>query len=151
MRVMLLKNSAQVYSSNWYLVFGDWSKIGDTNTLVDLGRDDAALNALEKVPTGVGRWAFEQVFLTHGHYDDVELLRTIRDRFLPTVCASSSEVEEAERILQDDDELKAGDGTFEVLHTPGYSSDSLCLYCGEEEMLFAGDTSLLDPVQRGHL
>jgi glyoxylase-like metal-dependent hydrolase (beta-lactamase superfamily II) len=39
--------------------------------------------------------------------------------------------------------LKAGDRVFEVLHTPGHSSDSICLYCPEEGALFAGDTPLL--------
>jgi glyoxylase-like metal-dependent hydrolase (beta-lactamase superfamily II) len=41
------------------------------------------------------------------------------------------------------DELKAGGRVFEVLHTPGHSSDSICLYCPEEGVLFAGDTTLL--------
>jgi glyoxylase-like metal-dependent hydrolase (beta-lactamase superfamily II) len=32
---------------------------------------------------------------------------------------------------------------FEVIHTPGHSTDSICLYCEEERVLFAGDTPLI--------
>lgn len=143
MRVILLENSGRIYSSNVYLVLGDWSGVSDVNTLVDAGRDPAVLDALAHAPTGVGKRAVEQVVLTHGHYDHVELLGAIRDRFQPTVCAFRGGLEGADRVLQDGDELKAGDETFEVLHTPGHSSDSICLYCHREGALFAGDTPLL--------
>ena len=143
MRVILLENSGLLYSSNAYLVLGDWSAIGDVNTLIDVGRDPAVLDALELAPTGVGKRAVEQVVLTHGHYDHVEVLGAIRKRFQPTVCAFHGAVEGVDRVLRDGDELQAGDRTFEVLHTPGHSSDSICLYCPEEGALFAGDTTLL--------
>jgi hydroxyacylglutathione hydrolase len=142
-RVILLENSRQEYSCNVYLVLGDWSRICDVNTLIDVGRDPAVLDALAQAPTGVGKRAVEQVLLTHGHYDHVELLETMRQRFQPTVCAFSGAVEGVDRVLRDGDELKAGDRAFEVLHTPGHSSDSICFYCPEEGVLFAGDTPLL--------
>lgn len=140
---MLLENSGRIYSSNVYLVLGDWSAIADMNTLVDVGRDPAVLDSLAKAPTGVGKRAVEQVVLTHGHYDHVELLGTIRDRFHPALCAYSGVAEGTDRVLQDGDELRAGDATLEVLHTPGHSSDSICLYSRKQGALFAGDTTLL--------
>jgi glyoxylase-like metal-dependent hydrolase (beta-lactamase superfamily II) len=142
-RVILLKNSGQVYSCNVYLVLGDWSGVSDVNTLIDVGRDPAVLDALAHAPTGVGKRAVEQVLLTHGHYDHVELLDALRARFQPRVCAFSGAVEGVDRVLRDGDLLKAGDRILEVLHTPGHSSDSICLYCPEEAVLFAGDTTLL--------
>jgi glyoxylase-like metal-dependent hydrolase (beta-lactamase superfamily II) len=39
--------------------------------------------------------------------------------------------------------VSLGDRRFEVLHTPGHSEDSMCLYCPEDHVLFSGDT----PVQ----
>ena len=36
-----------------------------------------------------------------------------------------------------------GDGYFETIHTPGHSSDSICLYNQAEGVLFAGDSPLL--------
>lgn len=143
MRVILLANSGLVYTSNVYLVLGDWSAIGDVNTLVDVGRDRAILDSLAKAPTGVGKRAVEQVLLTHGHYDHTELLSEIRRQYRPTVCAFQGALDGADRVLRDGDEVKAGDRTFEVLHTTGHSSDSICLYCPGEAVLFAGDTTLL--------
>jgi glyoxylase-like metal-dependent hydrolase (beta-lactamase superfamily II) len=36
-----------------------------------------------------------------------------------------------------------GDEDFEVIHMPGHSSDSICLYNRTEGVLFAGDSPLL--------
>ena len=143
MRVMLLENSGRIYSSNVYLLLGDWSGISDVNTLVDVGRDPAILESLANAPTGVGKRAVEQVVLTHGHYDHVELLDSIRNRFHPMVRAFRGVVEGIDSVLHDGSEFKAGDRIFEVLHTPGHSSDSVCFYCRAEQALFAGDTTLL--------
>ena len=143
MRVIRLKDSGLIYSSNVYLVLGNWSGMSDVNTLVDVGRDPAVLDSLAHAPTGVGKRAVEQVVLTHEHFDHVEMLGAIRERYHPTVCAFRGGVDGVDRELHDGDVLKAGDQTFEVLHTPGHSSDSICLFCPEEGVLFAGDTALV--------
>jgi glyoxylase-like metal-dependent hydrolase (beta-lactamase superfamily II) len=44
--------------------------------------------------------------------------------------------------LLDGQVLRLGDREFEVLHTPGHSEDSICLYCARERTLFAGDMPL---------
>jgi glyoxylase-like metal-dependent hydrolase (beta-lactamase superfamily II) len=126
-----------------YLVLGDWSGLGDVNTLVDVGRDPAVIESLTQASTGVGKKAVEQVILTHEHYDHVELLGVIRGLFQPRVRAFRGGLEGVDQALADGDELQAGDRIFEVLHTPGHSSDSICLYCRRDGVLFAGDTQLL--------
>ena len=143
MRVIRLEDSGLVYTSNVYLVLGDWSGMSDVNTLVDVGRDPAVLDSLANAPTGVGKRSVEQVVLTHEHFDHVEMLGAIHERYNPTVCAFGSGMEGVDRELRDGDELKAGDQIFEVLHTTGHSSDSICLFCREEGVLFAGDTTLV--------
>ncbi|WP_010245076.1 MBL fold metallo-hydrolase [Acetivibrio cellulolyticus] len=35
------------------------------------------------------------------------------------------------------------DRVFKVIHTPGHSNDSICLYNSEEKVLFSGDTPLV--------
>jgi len=45
--------------------------------------------------------------------------------------------------LRDGQTLRLADQWFEVIHTPGHTSDSICLYCAEEGVLFSGDTSLM--------
>lgn len=44
------------------------------------------------------------------------------------------------RRLNDGDWFKVGDMRFEVLHTPGHTVGSMCLYDLADELLFAGDT-----------
>jgi len=118
-RVILLENSGQFHSSNVYLLLGNWSRICVVNMLVDVKLDTAVLDALPKAPTGVGKRTLEQVVLTHGHNDHVELREVIRDRCQPVVCAFRSGLEGVDRVPQDSDEMNAGNETFEVLLTLG--------------------------------
>lgn len=45
-----------------------------------------------------------------------------------------------ERMLHDGDEVTVGGSVFTVIETPGHSEGSICLYCPEQRVLFAGDT-----------
>jgi hypothetical protein len=103
--VMRLEDSGRMYTANVHLVLGDWSGLDDVNTLVDAGRDPAVLESLERAPTGVGKRAVEQVVLTHGHHDHIELLGRIRGLFRPRVCAFR-ELEGVDHVLADGEELK---------------------------------------------
>ncbi len=42
-------------------------------------------------------------------------------------------------ILLQEGDLKIGDLTFQVIHTPGHSPGSICLYWTEKKALFTGD------------
>ena len=143
MRIVTLENSGQVYTSQVYLVLGDSSRLEDLNTLVDVGQDPAILAGIEQAPTGIGKWPVEQVVLTHSHSDHCALLPRIRAAFHPKVFAFSPNIEGVDGVLRDGDTIQMGDETFEVIHTPGHSSDSICLYNRTEGVLFAGDTPLL--------
>ena len=44
--------------------------------------------------------------------------------------------------MHDGQFLKAGEDQLQVLHTPGHSSDSVCLYNLKQKLLFSGDTQL---------
>jgi glyoxylase-like metal-dependent hydrolase (beta-lactamase superfamily II) len=143
MRIVILENSRQLYTSQVYLVLGSASRLEDVNTLVDVGQDPAVLESIARAPTGVGKWPVEQVVITHGHSDHCALLPRIREAFHPRVLAYSPNTGGVDRLLRDGDAIKMGDQYFEVIHTPGHSSDSICLYNGTEGVLFAGDTPLL--------
>jgi len=43
-------------------------------------------------------------------------------------------------LLKDGDMISLGDRRFEVLHTPGHSPGSICLWEAETQILFSGDT-----------
>jgi glyoxylase-like metal-dependent hydrolase (beta-lactamase superfamily II) len=143
MRILTLENSGLVYTSQAYLVLGESSRLEDLNTLVDPGQDPAILASIGGAPTGVGKWPVEQVVLTHGHSDHCALLPRICEEFHPKVCAFSRNIFGVDRLLRDGDTIRMGDEDFEVIHTPGHSSDSICLYNEREGVLFAGDSPLL--------
>ena len=143
MRILTLDNSGLVYTSQVYLVLGAASRLEDVNTLVDAGQDPAILASIGHAPTGVGKWPVEQVVLTHGHSDHCALLPQVREAVHPKVCAFSPNIFGVDRLLRDGDTIRMGDEDFEVLHTPGHSSDSICLYNEREGVLFAGDSPLL--------
>lgn len=56
---------------------------------------------------------------------------------------------QADRLLEDGDILKVGGQTLEVLHTPGHSPGSICLYWSGG--LISGDTLFLQSVGRTDL
>jgi glyoxylase-like metal-dependent hydrolase (beta-lactamase superfamily II) len=143
MRIVILENSGLVYTSQTYLVLGSSSRLEDINTMVDVGQDPAILASIERAPTGVGKWPVEQVVLTHGHSDHCALLPQVREAFHPKVFAFSPNIAGVDIALRDGDRLRMGDEDFEVIHTPGHSSDSICLYNRAEGVLFAGDSPLL--------
>ena len=47
-----------------------------------------------------------------------------------------------DRLLSDGDAIAVGGLSIEVVHTPGHTRGSVCLYVREEGVLFAGDTVL---------
>ena len=143
MRIVTLENSGRVYTCEVYLVLGGASRLDDVNTLVDVGQDPAILASIEQAPTGVGKWSVEQVVLTHCHSDHCALLPQVREAFHPKVLAFCPNIDGVTGLLRDGDAVKMGDEVFEVIHTPGHSSDSVCLYNQTEGVLFAGDTPLL--------
>jgi glyoxylase-like metal-dependent hydrolase (beta-lactamase superfamily II) len=143
MKILNLTERSQVYTSNVYLVLGTWNALPDVNTLVDAGRDPLVIEAIKHCSTGLGKKRVEQVILTHSHYDHAGLLPMIKSTFKPVVYAYSKYLEGVDQLVKDGDELKLGDRMFEVIHTPGHSTDSICLYCKEKCVLFAGDTPLI--------
>ncbi len=143
MRVVTLENSGQMYTCQVYLVLGDSNRLEDVNTLVDVGQDPAILTSIGQTFTGLGKWPVEQVVLTHSHSDHSALLPDVRAAFHPKVFAFSPHIAGDVCLLGDGDTIRMGDAEFEVMHTPGHSSDSICLYNQPEGVLFAGDTPLI--------
>jgi len=140
---MNVKGNNNVYSSNSYLIMGDWKRIEDVNTLIDVGNDPSILNALQKIPAGVGKNKVDQVVLTHNHSDHTGILAMIRKVFNPRVCAFSPFFEGVDHILKDGEILLCGDSTLEVIHTPGHTEDSISLYNEKEGILFVGDSPII--------
>jgi glyoxylase-like metal-dependent hydrolase (beta-lactamase superfamily II) len=97
----------------------------------------------------------EIVIITHGHPDHMEGVKLFQKtdaliavsswemEFIKTVAPHYGEVLgipefEPEILLQEGD-LEIGDLKFEVIHTPGHSPGSVCLYWPDRKTLFTGD------------
>ncbi len=141
MKVIKIERNDNIYSCNSYLVLGAWNRIGDINTLIDSGVDGYVVNAIDKMHTGLGKNPVDQVILTHTHFDHCGGLDLIDERYSAAVYAYNR-LNEDIRPLADGDILPVADTSFEVIHTPGHSNDSICLYCEEERVLFSGDTPI---------
>ncbi|CAG0945163.1 partial Hydroxyacylglutathione hydrolase GloC, partial [Anaerolineae bacterium] len=143
MRIInLTESKSMIYSSNAYLILGDWNALDDANTLVDVGNDPTAIEKIRQIATGVGKKAIEQVIITHGHFDHTGILPQMRQAFAPLVYAQSTFVG-PDIVMEDGARIKCGDRTFEVIYTPGHSDDSICLYCQTDGALFVGDTPVV--------
>jgi glyoxylase-like metal-dependent hydrolase (beta-lactamase superfamily II) len=141
MRITILRGNPENYSCNAYMVRGNTNEPEDVNSLVDVGLDGSICNDIDNLCTGIGKKKVGRVVLTHSHYDHAAGLGAVVARYHAQVCAFTPGMD-IDTELRDGQVLRLGDREFEVLHTPGHSDDSICLYCSEERILFAGDMPL---------
>ncbi len=139
MKIHRLKGSGGTYTAYAYLVLGSWNTLQDVNTLVDTGVDGSIISEIERISTGVGKRPVEQVVLTHGHFDHSGGAAAVKRRFGATVFAFTPH-DTVDGLLRNGVDIVMGDRSFRVIHAPGHSSDSICLYCEREHTLFSGDT-----------
>ena len=137
-------------SSNVYVLAGDYL------TIVDPGNDYTVFTELERL--GFNPLDIKKVVLTHGHRDHCmgvfELLR-----FPPIYESKEIEIinheagpQEFKKILKNEGfsltQVKGGETLelsgfeWEVIHTPGHTIDSICLYNQPTKTAITGDTVL---------
>lgn len=142
MRVSLLKSDPNVYSCLSYFVRGDWNAIPDLNTLVDVGTDGSIISEIDKISTGVGKRRVDQIIITHEHFDHVGGLKVIKERYNDPVTYAFNKIKGVDELLHHGMNLRIGDQDAEILHTPGHSQDSICIFFPKTKVLFSGDTIL---------
>jgi hydroxyacylglutathione hydrolase len=148
--------SGQGYDSNIFVILGDVPTLVDTGTGLN---SDMVMQVLERFTQVC---LIQQVVLTHEHYDHVggvEVFKKMCGASMK-ICAHEKTAEKldggesafaemlgghmprvsVDRVLQDDDTIKVGDSTCQVLETPGHSLGSICLYHEREQVLLSGDT-----------
>lgn len=147
------------------------SIIGDETTheamVIDPGDDIADIVAIiDKYQLQV-----KQIVITHAHIDHVGGAMKLRARTGAPILlnkddyallkmldvqaswigmASPGEVK-IEADLQHDQKLSAGTLSAQVLHTPGHTEGSVCLYFPAEKLLIAGDTLFARSIGRTDL
>lgn len=100
------------------------------------------------------------ILLTHCHGDHIGAVAELKEKYGGTIVIHRFDEEglkdpkinmsnhigigdislQEDARLNDGDILHIGDLEFEVIHTPGHTIGSICVYCEEEKLLFSGDT-----------
>ncbi len=116
------------------------------------------LNELNLIP--------EKIIITHGHWDhfignrglkkqypdaqilihkeDASMLPDAQRNMSISFLGKSIFSPPADNFPEDNDILELADLKFKVIHTPGHSPGSICLYCKHTNSLFSGDLIFAD-------
>ncbi len=147
--VEIFKLKGSFYDGNVYLIKAKEAM------LVDAGTDArAVINQVKRIASNL-----KYIVLTHYHYDhslaagevaaatnaeiliheeDSELLQDVVLTMTPLLEAEKMEIKPS--LLKGGETLDLGNYSIEVIHTPGHSQGSICLY--DLARLFSGDTVL---------
>lgn len=121
-------------------------------TLIDTGAGSATnkiipkLKLLNLVPQNI-----TQIIITHAHFDHIggfiEILQTVTPKIMAH-SADATSVEEACNLavfkLKAEDTISTQVSSLKVIHTPGHTEGSICLYSPTSKLLFSGDTVFAD-------
>lgn len=83
---------------------------------------------------------------THEHFDHTATLVEVAEKLGAKVVAHQDSPIRCDLRVNDGDELKLGRSRLQVLHTPGHTEDSICIYDGRE--VFTGDTLFVGTIGR---
>jgi hydroxyacylglutathione hydrolase len=82
------------------------------------------------------------IICTHGHSDHTEGAGDLHVRYAAPICLHESSP--SDHPLSQGSELTLGRVVLKVIHTPGHTEDSICLYL--PEAVFTGDTLFVGKV-----
>jgi len=150
MEVRNLTERSEVYTSNAYLCspsLPDSDSESDDRKncgiLIDTGCDPLILPALKQIEYENRRQPVCQVILTHSHYDHTKILRDIKAIWQVTTYAYSAYLNGIDHVIKGGETVQVNGNNFDLIHVPGHSTDSICVYCREEQLLFSGDSPLM--------
>ena len=128
------------------------SIIGDENTreamVIDPGDEiEDVVALLQKHGLTV-----KQIVITHAHIDHIDYaLLKMLDVQAAWVGMAVPEQVQIDQPLANGDKLQTGNLEATVMHTPGHTEGSVCLYFAAEHKLIAGDTLFAGSIGRTDL
>ncbi len=138
------RESDSDYSCISYWLLGDVNASTDRNTLIDTGNKGSEnsaffMRSMAAMSKGIGKMAVEQIIITHDHYDHAGGLGVMDQQFAPQVFSYLPSGNK-HVPFHDGMHVRIGDQDAMLLHTPGHSDDSICIYVPTLRILFSGDT-----------
>lgn len=147
---MTLRVERVVTSGTFSLDGGNWDVdnnvwlVGDDSEVVVI---DAAHSA-DPIVGAVGGRTVRGIVCTHGHNDHVTVAPELSERLdAPILLHPGDDVlwemthpGVGHEDLADDTRITVGGTDIQVIHAPGHSPGSVCLYLPEAGQLFSGDT-----------
>jgi hydroxyacylglutathione hydrolase len=119
---------------------------GENISLVDTGsgmEPNVVGPQLEQL--GLETDAVTRVVITHGHIDHIGGLAEICEHSSPQILVHPNDANDLRSMgiktvayLQDDDIIRLGRRDLRVIHSPGHTEGSICLY--DNEIILTGDT-----------
>ena len=93
------------------------------------------------------------IILTHGHWDHTFSALKIKGKTGAKILLHEAEKEfvkfKVDGLLKAGDEIKIGSSILKVIHTPGHTKGSICLF--RDGLIFTGDTIFKDGYGRTDL
>jgi len=127
------------YDSNIYVI------PGRKTTIVDTGTGLYSKQIVSDIKEIIDPERIQQIIITHEHFDHCGGVRKLHDIISDSVKIMAH-VDASDKIERGDSDFarmlggEIGDETYRVIHTPGHSPGSMCLYAEKSKTLFSGDT-----------
>lgn len=134
--------TGQGVTSNIY-VFG-----GDTITIIDSGNGEEKNKIVPKLKKIFSKKPnVSKTILTHFHFDHIKGLDELMDAYILDILIHKKEAPylsdlNFKRIKEVNagDKIILGEYLLDIIHTPGHSPGSICLYEKKTKFLISGDT-----------